>query len=364
MHKSIFYRLFFCSLWMSFSCICCNEKKATTPSVKEVENSSIMSSAPLNALIIDGENNHGIWPKTTMMMKDYLESTGLFKVDINRKAFTWQGPHHNVEVNDNYKIEELLKEYPLDSEQVDNAVPEPKNDPTFSPKFSDYDVVINNLGWKSTSWTEKTKKAFEEYMSEGGGLVIIHAANNSFGDWNEYNKMIGLGGWGGRNTESGPYVYYNVEGDRVDDKAEGPCGSHGPQFEFKITTRTPDHPIMQGLPLEWLHTKDELYDRLRGPAINMTVLATAFSDKEKNGPPWNEKVDGTGRHEPMLFTVDYGKGRVFHTTLGHMDYSMECVGFITTLQRGAEWAATGSVSQAIPEDFPSAEKTSSRSWKL
>ena len=121
---------------------------------------------------------------------------------------------------------------------------------------------------------------------------------------------------------------------------------------------------MQGLPLEWLHTKDELYDRLRGPAINMTVLATAFSDKEKNGPPWNEKVDGTGRHEPMLFTVDYGKGRVFHTTLGHMDYSMECVGFITTLQRGAEWAATGSVSQSIPEDFPSAEKTSSRSWKL
>ena len=69
-------------------------------------------------------------------------------------------------------------------------------------------------------------------------------------------------------------------------------------------------------------------------------------------PPWNKKVSGSERHEPMLMAINYGKGRVFHTAMGHMDYSMECVGFITTLQRGAEWAATGEVTQKVPADFP------------
>ncbi|HUX59274.1 MAG TPA: hypothetical protein VMV77_20045 [Bacteroidales bacterium] len=57
-------------------------------------------------------------------------------------------------------------------------------------------------------------------------------------------------------------------------------------------------------------------------------------------------------------TITFGKGRIFHTTLGHADEgggpSMQCVGFITTLQRGAEWAVTGDVTQPVPWDFPSA----------
>jgi type 1 glutamine amidotransferase len=83
----------------------------------------------------------------------------------------------------------------------------------------------------------------------------------------------------------------------------------------------------------------------------MNVLATAYADKAKGG---------SGRHEPMIFTIDYGKGRVFHTPMGHADYSMECVGFITTLQRGVEWAATGKVTQELPDDFPTADKESTR----
>jgi uncharacterized protein len=316
--------------------------------------------ARLKALIIDGESNHGVWPMTTMMMKDYLVQTGLFEVDIARTSFTWQGPHFDASIGLK-DITELLTRYPLEGQKTE-AVEEPRPDPDFKPDFAKYDLVVTNLGWKASPWPEETKRSFEQYMKQGGGLIVVHAANNSFGDWPEYNRMIGLGGWGGRSTESGPYVYYNDAGELVRDPSEGNCGSHGAQHEFVLTTRAKDHPIMEGLPEKWLHTKDELYDRLRGPAENMTVLATAYSDPEKNGPPWAKDVKGTGRHEPMLFTVEYGKGRVFHTALGHMDYSMECVGYITTFQRGAEWAATGKVTQKVPDDFPGPDATSIRKW--
>ena len=318
--------------------------------------------AKLKALIIDGENNHGVWPKTTMMMKDFLEQTGLFDVEIARTAFTWQGGAYDqiAGVDD---IKDLLTMYPLTTGQPTTVVDEPVPDPDFSPDFKQYDVVISNMGWRASDWPKATKKKFEQYMAEGGGFVVVHAANNPWGDWPAFNEMIGLGGWGGRNTESGPYVYYDEDGQLHRDTSAGDCGSHGQQYEFIIQTRAPEHPIMAGLPSSWLHSKDELYDRLRGPAKNMTVLATAYSDVEKNGQPWNKKVNGTGRHEPLLITINYGEGRVFHTGLGHMDYSMECVGFITTLQRGTEWAATGKVTQKVPDDFPNADVISTRKWQ-
>ena len=94
----------------------------------------------------------------------------------------------------------------------------------------------------------------------------------------------------------------------------------------------------------------------------MKILATAYSDEEKNASPFSP-LRGTSRNEPMMLTVNYGKGRIFQTPLGHADYSMECVGFITLLQRGTEWAATGKVTTKIPADFPTAEKVSQRKWE-
>ena len=100
-----------------------------------------------------------------------------------------------------------------------------------------------------------------------------------------------------------------------------------------------------------MHATDELYERLRGPARNLTVLATAFADKSKGG---------SGEDEPMLMAIAYEKGRVFHTTLGHSDVSMKCVGFQTTFARGTEWAATGQVTIPVPSDFPGPDKVSTR----
>jgi len=85
---------------------------------------------------------------------------------------------------------------------------------------------------------------------------------------------------------------------------------------------------------------------LRGPAKNLTVLATAFSP---------EGFRGTDENEPMLMTIQYGTGRVFHTTLGHSVKQCKDVAFIVTFQRGTEWAATGKVTQKVPADFPTAD---------
>ena len=295
----------------------------------------------LKVLIIDGQNNHEMWPKTTVMMKQYMEESGLFEVEVDRTIYTWKG-------------EEYLEDYSIPGLKATEALKDPKEDPSFAPDFSSYDVIVSNFGWNAAKWPEATEKAMEDYVENGGGLVVVHAADNSWQHWEEFNLMIGLGGWGGRTEKDGPYVYYNDVGELIRDLTAGKGGSHGPQHEFQITIRQPEHPITQGMPTQWLHTQDELYDRLRGPAENMEVLATAYSSEENKG---------TGRHEPMLITLSYGKGRIFHTPMGHADYSMECVGFIVSLLRGTEWAATGKVSQTdIPEDFPTAETSSSRAF--
>ena len=70
----------------------------------------------------------------------------------------------------------------------------------------------------------------------------------------------------------------------------------------------------------------------------------------------------TGVDEPMAMLIEYGKGRVFHLPMGHVGSTdtLRCVGFQTSLIRAAEWAATGAVSYAIPEDFPGEDAVSLR----
>jgi type 1 glutamine amidotransferase len=274
----------------------------------------------LRVLIVDGQNNHN-WQQTTPLLRQILEASGRFSVDVaTTPPARGRGRGRR---------------------QAAPASDPPADMSTFQPKFSDYHVVVSN--YNGERWPSETEQAFEAYVAAGGGFVPYHAANNAFTDWPAYNRICGLGGWGGRNETHGPLVFFSDEDKLERSTQPGRGGHHGPQHEFQIRTRDSEHPIMKGLPPLWMHTRDELYDSLRGPAENLHILATAYSAPDKQG---------TGRHEPMLMTVEYGKGRVFHTALGHADYSIQCVGFISTFLRGTEWAATGKVTIPVPAEFP------------
>jgi len=220
----------------------------------------------------------------------------------------------------------------------------------FSPQFKSYEAVVLNYDAPDDRWPAALKIAFDDYVKGGGGLVVVHAADNAFPGWRAFNEMTGVGGWRDRTERAGPSWY--VSGGRlVSDEAAGRAGSHGARIPFAITVRETEHPITKGLPKVWMHQGDELYARLRGPGQNMTVLATAYSD------PANR---GSGRDEPQLIVVRYGRGRVFHTTLGHDAAALSSVDFVTTFQRGTEWAATGRVTQQPPASFPTASTVSYR----
>lgn len=280
---------------------------------------SAWAGGKIRVLIIDGINNHN-WKDTTPFLKEQLEKTGKFIVEVSTTPPA-KAP----------------------KEQWDN----------WRPDFSKCDVVLSN--YNGPAWPPHVREAFEKFIKEGGGLVNVHAANNAHGGWKEFEKMTGLL-W--RGAGQGARLAFDKERKAVKlPPGKGPGAGHGPQHEFEVVIIDSEHPITKGMPLRWKHTRDELYRGQRGPAEEMRVLAIAFDAADKNA---------TQMYEPMVWWIPYGKGKCVTNVLGHVMGSgdpknliaMRCVGFVTLLGRSCEWAATGKVTMPIPDNFPTADKTS------
>lgn len=276
--------------------------------------SSASAEEKIKVLIIDGHNNHN-WQKMTPIMKATLEGTGRFTVAVSR--------------------------VPRNNDKKDKW-------DAWKPEFAKYDVIVSNYNdCGKCRWPKERRDEFVKFMADGGGFVPVHGADNSSADWPEYNEMIAVGGWGGRTAKDGSLLRKRNGKWITDPAPKGRSGCHGKPSFFTVDTENADHPIMKGFPSKWLHEKEELYASLRGPCKNVAVLASGMSTMTKEA-------------EPVAMVITYGKGRVFHLTLGHVGNKepIICVGFQTLLARGTEFAATGKVTIPIPEGFPTEDKTS------
>jgi type 1 glutamine amidotransferase len=195
-----------------------------------------------------------------------------------------------------------------------------------TPSFSNYDVVVLHL--KKADWTDQAKNDFVSYVNGGGGVVVLAESALAFGNWTELNKIVGI------STSSKAAISNEA-------------------FEYELVHSKEKSPINEGLNDRWIHAEDYLSFNTSTLLGDTEILATALADTIQGG---------NGAYLPVVFTVNYGEGKVFHSTLGiaasHQNLGpLQCVGFITTLQRGAEWAATGVVSQEAPIDFPNSAST-------
>lgn len=191
-----------------------------------------------------------------------------------------------------------------------------------SPDFEGYDLVVLNID--KGNWEDKTKDDFVSYVKNGGGVVAIRKAGNAFSDWNEYQDI-------------------------VCPSSNQSAGMSNVAYDYQVINLNVEHPITEGLSKTWMHGNDYLQYSTVSLDGNVEVLSTVLADSIHGG---------NGEPLPVLFTVQSGDSRIFHSTLGsNSDNAIQCVGFITTLQRGAEWAATGVVSQEAPLDFPNSVST-------
>lgn len=275
----------------------------------------------INVAILTGQNNHG-WMMDTPVLNNILDEAKIFDTVILQtpdrkdpeKAAKWQD---------------------------------------FKPDFKKFDVIV--LNYNGEMWPDHVKKAWLDYVSNGGKVFAFHAGNNPFKGWTEFEQMIGLL-W--RKNSDGKRVFFDDEGkQQVMEAGKGPGAGHGRQHPYVVDTKVADHPIFKDLPKQWMHAKDELYHGQRGPAENMTVLLTAFSDP---------KTGGTGVHELICWTIPYGKGTVMTNVMGHWwkndkdGPALKCAGFQTIFTRSIEWLATDKVTIAKPDDFPTKDAVSTR----
>jgi len=241
-------------------------------------------------LIITGQSNHN-WRGTTPLLRKALEDTGKFDVHV--------------------------------TEEFRGAGPE-----TLAP----YDLVVLNYfdrNLPELRWGDRADAALLDFVRSGKGMVVYHFSVAAFNGWTEYEKLS-AGNW------------------RPDK------GHHSAPHNFVVEIKDQEHPITKGLKLSFPQANDELYANLRWqPAGAYHLLATANDDHalyaaRRTDSRAPQPLVGDSANEPMLWTTEYGKGRVFVTALGHDVEQVQTPAFVTTFARGAEWAATGKVTLPIP----------------
>jgi hypothetical protein len=238
----------------------------------------------IQALIITGQNGHD-WRGTTPILRKLLEDTGRFEVRV--------------------------------TEEFRGGSAE-----TLAP----YDLVILNYYDKkqpALRWGEHAETALLNFVRAGKGLVVYHFSTAAFEGWDEFEKLCAAN-WRPNN------------------------GHHSARHDYTVDIKDADDPIMRGMKASFPEANDELYANLKWqPEGSYHVLATAWDDHALYKGKSNQPIPGAGLAQPMLWTVKYGTGRVFVTALGHDPAAMQGAGFISTLQRGSEWAATGKVTIPI-----------------
>ena len=269
----------------------------------------------IRVLIVTGQNNHD-WKRTTPFMEQILNEADRFQVSISTSP-------------------------PSGAERSEWDA--------WQPEFPEYDVVLSD--YNGQMWPDRVREQFVKFVDEGGRVLIQHAANNAFPGWQEYEEMVGLL-W--RGAGEGTRLYLDEAGREVREPAgEGIGAGHGGLHDWAITTPNESHPIFRDLPLSWLHAHDELYHGQRGPVGNLNLLATALSSRNSGGTGW---------HEPMVWWVPYGNGKVLTFLPGHLwsgqqdTRAFRCVGFRCLLQRCCQWLAAEEVDIPIPDPFPTAEE--------
>ena len=136
--------------------------------------------------------------------------------------------------------------------------------------------MLHFMDWEIPDPGPKARANLKRVIQSGKGLVLVHFACGAFQEWPEFVELAG----------------------RVwDPKLRG----HDPHGKFAVRITDVQHPVMNAM--KGFETIDELYTCLAGQNP-IKVLATARS-----------KVDN--KDYPMAFVLDYGKGRVFHSVLGH-----------------------------------------------
>ena len=172
-----------------------------------------------------------------------------------------------------------------------------------------YDAIVSNWNsWPENDlrWNEDLESGILKFINEGGGLVFFHASTSAFYKWPEFREIT-TASW---EDETG----------------------HGKRDTVEVFIENQNHPVTKGM-------KDfKLFDELWVNARineNLTVLGSATDKTQKSKGNNNQAA---------IFVNEVGKGRLFHTIIGHDVEAMKSTGFKQLLLRGTEWSATGKVT--------------------